>query len=164
MALVTEKPEELTPENDLDNIVDPDDDEAPGGPPVRADIYLSGAVIAQLSGPPGFGDRFQMLVELEVIEEGTKSLDGGATRVPVRRCRRVGDMWLPGGPRPEPKKSKAEKDAEAEAEAAENQPPLYDDAGEPVDGTDWDSTEPDADPDTEDDDNVIRPPFSDGPR
>lgn len=132
MTLIDQKPAGLESTNQLDQI--PDD--LLGGPPPPADIKYSGAFVARLEDPPCMGEKFVMLVELEVIDVGERSLDGGETISPYRVCRRVGDMWLQGQSRPVPPKSKAELEAEAEAEAAENQPPLYGENG-PVDGADF---------------------------
>jgi hypothetical protein len=160
MPIVKDKPKDIPTGNDLDNVEDPD--EQPAGPPLSAAIYLSGAEVASLPDAPHFGERFQLLVELEVIEEGVKSLDGGQTRVQVRRCRRIGDMWIPGGVRPPVKKTKAAEDADAAAEAAENQPPLYpvDETGQPADDVDHDEIDPD-DEDQDDGGDYGRPGFSD---
>lgn len=131
MALVKDKPEELKPQNDLDNVVDPDNpyvDE-------KVDVYLSGAHVCSLVNPPGGRGRITLMVELEGVEDGTKY--NGEEDIPVWRCKRVGDMWRPGEPKPEPapkKKTKKEQAAELEKAAAENQPPLYED--EDADGED----------------------------
>ena len=88
-----------------------------------------------------------MLVELEVVEESVKFIEGGEIEIPIRRCRRVGDMWRPGTQRPPTKediaaeqaatkaKIAAERAAAEEAERAEqeeNCPPMFDDNGDPV--------------------------------
>lgn len=118
MAEVTEKPAGLPSTNELDKIPDLD---------TRAEIYLSGSHVATLDEPPAMGEKFYLMVELEVTEVSHKSNDGGQTLVAVRRTRRVGDMWRPGTKKPEKPKTQKELDAEAEAAAAENQPPLYED-------------------------------------
>lgn len=123
MAEVTQKPDNLPSTNALDGVDDPDQ----AAQDSRADIYLSGAHVATLNGPPAMGERVLLLTEVEVTEVGHRSTDGGETLTAVRKVRRVGDMWRSGDRRPEPKKTQAELDAEAEAAAAENQPPLYGD-------------------------------------
>ena len=143
MTLITEKPTGLpgTP-NDLDNI--PDD--LLGGPPPRAEIRLAGKTLTTLENPPGGGEDVVLLVRLKVRQSGVDFNDDGNEEVPYRSMKLV-SCWKPGTDEPKPEKTKAELDAEAEAEAAQNQPPLYDDAGEPYD--------PQTDPE------IDRPGFSD---
>lgn len=143
MALVTDKPEDLAPENDLDHVEDPDA-EATG---TRAEIYLSGAHVATLDNAPDGLDRITLMVELEVIEEGTRFNENGEIVIPIRRCKRVGDMWRPGDQRPPTKaeiqqmqaeakaKAAAEQAEQDEAERAErehNEPPMFDEDGNPI--------------------------------
>ena len=177
MALITDQPEDLASTNALDDVHDPDDDEASYE---RAEIYLSGAHVATLDNPPtGPGARVTLMVELEVVEEGHKFKENGEIEVPVRRCRRVGDMWRPGTERPPTKeeiaaqvaaakaKAAAEKAAQEEAERAEsehNEPPMFDEEGDPItlhpdQREDQDGPWP-GDVDHQDADNVVQ--FSDG--
>jgi hypothetical protein len=143
MALITDKPEDLAPSNDLDDVQDPD--EQPTGE--RAEIYLSGAHVATLDNAPLGRERITLMVELEVVEESIRFTENGETEVPIRRCRRVGDMWRPGTPKPPTKeelqaqvaaakaKAAAEKAAQEAAEASEqdeNTPPMFDEDGDPI--------------------------------
>lgn len=165
MALVDEKPQDLPSTNALDSVEDPD--AQPEGE--RAEIYLSGAHVATLDNAPRGNGRVTLMVELEVTEEGKRFNENGETVIPIRRCRRIGDMWRPGEQRPAPKskkKTKAEEDAEAEAAAADDQPPLFDDDGGASDEDyydDGDDAQGDdnTEAEDEDDDNVV--PFSGGP-
>jgi hypothetical protein len=143
MALITDQPEDLASTNALDDVHDPDEVSHE-----RAEIYLSGAHVATLDNPPtGPGARVTLMVELEVVEEGHKFKENGEIEVPVRRCKRVGDMWRPGTERPATRdelkamqeearvKAAAEKAAQEEAERAEsehNEPPMFDEEGEPI--------------------------------
>lgn len=167
MALVDEKPQDLPSTNALDGVEDPD--AQPEGE--RAEIYLSGAHVATLDDAPKGLGRVTLMVELEVTEESIRFTEDGQNEIPIRRCRRVGDMWRPGEQRPAPKskkKTKAQEDAEAEAAAADDQPPLFDDDGGASDEDYYDDGDEDqgdgntlAAAEAEDDDNVV--PFSGGP-
>ncbi|MCV7065629.1 hypothetical protein H7H51_07705 [Mycolicibacterium farcinogenes] len=129
MALVTEQPDNLESTNELDKIDDPESRTTLE----TAEIYLSGAHVCTLVNPPSGRGRVTLIIELEVTEESVRFNDNDE-EIPIRRCRRIGDMWRPGDVRPEPKpkkKTKAEEEAEAEAAAADNQPPLFDEDGEP---------------------------------
>lgn len=173
--LVQDKPEDLKSTNALDDIEDPD---AP--PPAaneRAEIFLSGAHVATLDDAPRGLERITLMVELEVTEESTKFIENGELEVPIRRCRRIGDMWRPGETRPPTKEEIARQQAEAKAKAAReqadreeaeraeqehNEPPMFDENGDPVDP---DAPQSPADDDAEDQDdgdgsNVVQ--FSDG--
>lgn len=156
MALVTDReaPDDIPTTNALATLEDPDN---PTPERDRAEIYLSGAHVATVDKAPLGRERITMMVELEVIEESVR-FNENDTEIPIRRCRRVGDMWPVGTARPkqpEKKKTKAELDAEAEAAAAENQPELFGDlAAEEF------SDDPDAEADDLDD--VEAPEFSDG--
>lgn len=142
MAMVTDKPEDLPSSNDLDNVVDPDEE----GEGDRAEIYLSGAHVATLDRAPGGLGRVTLMAELEVVEESTRFTEDG-DHIAIRRCRRVGDMWLPGTERPPSKdelkalsdavkaKEQAEKLANEDAERDElerNEPPMFDEDGDPI--------------------------------
>ncbi|UUG69227.1 hypothetical protein SEA_BARKLEY26_44 [Mycobacterium phage Barkley26] len=144
MGLIQDQPEDLPTTNALDAIVDPDEEQ--GGE--RAEIYLSGAHVATLdNAPTGAGARVTLMVELEVVEEGHKYKENGDVEVPIRRCKRIGDMWRPGTPKPPTKeeiaaqqaaakaKAAAEEAAREEAERAEqehNEPPMFDEDGDPI--------------------------------
>lgn len=144
MGLIQDQPEDLATTNALDAVEDPD--QAPTGE--RAEIYLSGAHVCTLdNAPTGAGARVTLMVELEVTEEGHKYKENGEIEVPVRRCKRVGDMWRQGTQRPPTKeeiqaeqarakaKAAAEQAAREEAERAEqehNEPPMFDEDGNPV--------------------------------
>jgi hypothetical protein len=134
MSLITDRkaPADVPTTNALDTLEDPDN---PTPTREKAEIYLSGAHVATVENAPNGLERITMMVELEVTEEAHRFNDNGDTTIPIRRCRRIGDMWPVGTPKPQPRekpKSKAEKDAEAEAAAAENQPALYDDEPEAI--------------------------------
>ena len=146
MALVTDKPEELAPENDLDNIVDPDA-QIPDRV-MRAELQMSGKTLAIVEDPPGCGDTITLMVELEVTAEGREKRKSSDESAYYRKTRLV-SCWLPGGNKPERKKSKAELDAEMEAAAAENQTSLFDETdsepGGDDPGHDYDPFNPDPD-------------------
>ena len=149
MALVTDReaPPDIPTTNALATLEDPDN---PTPERERAEIYLSGAHIATVDRAPLGRERITMMVELEVVEESVR-FNENDTEIPIRRCRRVGDMWPVGTVRPEKKKTKVEQDAEAEAAAAENQPPLFDEDGNEVDFDDVAQDDGDADIESEND-------------
>lgn len=144
MALIETEPEDLPSTNALDDIVDPDVEESGE----RAEIYLSGAHVATLDNAPAGRERVTLMVELEVVEESLRFTENGENEVPIRRCRRVGDMWRPGTPKPPTKdeikamaaaakaKAQAEQLAAEKAEQEENEPPMFDDEGDPIDTDD----------------------------
>lgn len=142
--LVTDMPEALPSTNALDAIEDPDTPTTGE----RAEIYLSGAHVATLDDAPNGLGRVTLMVELEVTEESIRFTEDGQNEIPIRRCRRVGDMWRPGTERPptkeEIKQMQAAAKAKAAAEAAErdeaeraeartNEPPMFDEEGDPID-------------------------------
>jgi hypothetical protein len=129
MALNTTLPGGLKSGNDLDNI--PDD--LLGGPPPPADIQLAGKTLTTLASPPAPGETVVLNIRLRVYDVGIAYGDNGEGEPSHYRKTKLVSCWIPGQPEPLPAKSKAEEDAEAEAAAAENQPPLYDDDGEPHD-------------------------------
>jgi len=176
--LVQDKPEGLPSSNALDYIEDPD--ERPTGE--RAEIYLSGALVCTLDNAPSGLERITLMVELEVLEEGHKFKENGQVEVPVRRCRRVGDMWRPGTERPPTKeevqaeqaaekariaREKADQDEAERAEREHNEPPMFDEDGDPIaidapaasDGDGVVDAEVIEDDDEDDSDNVVQ--FSD---
>ena len=138
MALVQDQPEDLPTTNALADVVDPDDEQESGE---RAEIYLSGAHVATLDQAPHGLGRVTLMCGLEVVEESIRFTDDG--EIPIRRCRRVGDMWIPGTPKPPTREEIAEqvKAAKAKAQAKqlaaeraeqeENEPPMFDDVGQP---------------------------------
>lgn len=142
MALVQDQPEDLPTSNALDDVPDPEQEEVGE----RAEIYLSGAHVATLDHAPAGLERITLMVELEVIEESTRFNENGETTVPIRRCKRIGDMWRPGTPKPPTSeeikamaaaakaKAQAEQLAAEQAEQEENEPPMFDDEGEPIAG------------------------------
>lgn len=179
--LVTDKPEDLPSGNDLDDIEDPDEAAQTGE---RAEIYLSGAHVCTLDNAPSGGGRIVLMVELEVTEEAVRFNENGEIEVPIRRCRRVGDMYRPGTQRPPSKeelkaaeiaekvkaaREQAERDEAERAEAEHNEPPMFDEEGNPVSEdapqpADGDQPEPVVD-DNEDQApalSVVAPAFSDG--
>lgn len=140
MALIQDQPEDLPTTDALTDVEDPDAEEAGG----RAEIFLSGAHVATLDNAPDGLGRVTLMVELEVTEEATRFTEDGM-EVPIRRCRRVGDMWRPGTPKPPTReeikaaqaaakaKAQAEQMEAERAEQDENEPPMFDDEGNPID-------------------------------
>lgn len=141
MGLITDQPEDLATTNALDDVSDPDAPETGE----RAEIYLSGAHVCTLDNAPTNRQTITLMVELEVTEESVRA--NGDADVPIRRCRRIGDMYLPGTQRPPTKeeiqaqqlaakaKAAAEQAEREEAERAEqeqNEPPMFDEDGNPV--------------------------------
>lgn len=162
MAEVTEKPADLPSTNNLDTIEDPD--ALTKGE--RAEIYLSGAHVATLDDAPNGLGRVTLMVELEVTEESIRFTEDGQNEIPIRRCRRVGDMWRPGTQRPPTKEEIKQMQAAAKAKAAaevpecDGQEPLFeDDDDEGQHGTDGDDQG--AQGDTQGDGNVVS--FTGGP-
>lgn len=141
MGLVTDQPEGLPSTNELDNVEDPDQPQERGE---RAEIFLSGAHVATLDNAPRGLERVTLMVELEVTEEATRFTENGEVEVPIRRCRRVGDMWRPGTPKPPTReeikamadaakaKAQAEQLAAEQAEQEHNEPPMFDEDGNPI--------------------------------
>lgn len=139
MGLIQDQPEDLRTTNALFDVEDPDVEEVGE----RAEIYLSGAHVATLDNAPAGRERITLMVELEVTEESIRFTENGDTEVPIRRCRRVGDMWRPGTPKPPTReeiqaqvaaakaKAKAEQSEAERAEQEENEPPMFDDEGNP---------------------------------
>ncbi|QFG10127.1 hypothetical protein PBI_LEMURIA_47 [Mycobacterium phage Lemuria] len=145
MALITDLPEDLpttvtAPPEELEQ------DQAPAGTGERAEIYLSGAHVCTLDNAPGNRQRITLMCEVEVTEEAVRA--NGDDDVPIRKVRRIGDMYLPGTSRPPTNeeikamadaakaKAAAEKAAAEEAERAEkehNEPPMFDEEGDPID-------------------------------
>lgn len=143
MGLITDQPEDLPTSNELDGVEDTD--AQPAGE--RAEIYLSGAHVATLDNAPKGLGRVTLMVELEVTEESIRFTEDGQNEIPIRRCRRVGDMWRPGDQRPPTKEEIKEQQAAAKARAAaeqaaredaeraeqeQNEPPMFDEDGNPV--------------------------------
>ena len=175
MGLIQDQPEDLPSTNALDDVVDPD--EPAGGE--RAEIYLSGAHVATLDNAPNGLGRVTLMVELEVTEESIRFTEDGQNEIPIRRCRRVGDMWRPGTQRPPTKeeiqaqvaaaKAKAaleaaERDEAERAEAEKNEPPMFDEDGNAISDDaprppDDDVVDSEVDGDPPEDTNVVE--FSD---
>jgi hypothetical protein len=171
MALITDMPEDVASSNDLDNVVDPDADEDGE----RAEVYLSGAHVCTLDHAPSGLGRITLMVELEVVEESIRFTEDG--EVPIRRCRRVGDMWIPGTQRPPTREEiraaqlaakakaaaeQAEKDEAERAEKEQNEPPMFEEDGNPLsDDAPRLTVVEDQDQD-QDDDGDPNPAFSDG--
>lgn len=145
MALVTDLPEDLPSTNALDGIEDEQDQAPAEGSGERAEIYLSGAHVCTLDNAPGNRQRITLMCEVEVTEEAVRA--NGDDDVPIRKVRRIGDMYLPGTQRPPTNeeikaiadaakaKAAAEKAAAEEAERAErehNEPPMFDEDGDPI--------------------------------
>lgn len=71
MALVTDKPEELRAQNDLDNIPQ----EALG--PVPARLEMSGKTLLVMDEPPAPGDFLKVELTLKCKSDGRELLEGG---------------------------------------------------------------------------------------
>lgn len=142
MALITDQPEDLATTDALTDVEDPDAVKYSGE---RAELYVSGAHVCTLDDAPSNRQRITMMVDLEVFEETTRA--NGDEDVPVRKARRIGDMYLPGTERPPSKdelkamqaaakaKAAAEAAAREEAERAEaehNEPPMFDEDGNAI--------------------------------
>lgn len=166
MALITDRPEGIPSGNDLDNL-DPEDVEGgtAGAPDVRTEVYLSGAHVFTLDRKPSGLEKFTFMVDVEVWEAGGVRYTGenGETQVPICKVRRIGDMYLPGTQRPPSKeelaaeqarakaKAAAEKAEREEAERAEkehNEPPMFNEDGDPLSD---DAPRPPADDEDQDD-------------
>ena len=149
MALITDAPEDLPSSNDLDNIVDPDEPQQGDEDGERTEVYLSGAHVHTLDYAPRGLERITFMVDVEVYEAGGVRYTGedGETRVPICKVRRIGDMYLPGTQRPPSKdeikaeqarakaqaaREQAERDEAERAEAEHNEPPMFDEDGNPV--------------------------------
>lgn len=159
--LVTTQPEGLPSSNDLDNLDPADVNGDAGNRGERAEIYVSGAHVCTLDDAPGNRDRITMLVDLEVIEETVRA--NGDEDVPIRKCKRIGDMYLPGTQRPPSKeearaeqiaakaraaREQAEREEAERAEAEHNELPMFDEDGDPIEHSD----EPAADGEDQGDD------------
>ncbi len=172
--LVQDKPEGLPTTDALAELEDPD---APVPANERAEIYLSGAHVCTLDNAPTNRQTITLMVELEVTEESVRA--NGDADVPIRRCRRIGDMWIPGTQRPPTKeeiqaeqarakakaaREQAEREEAERAEQEHNEPPMFDENGDPVDPEaprpPADSEDGDEDQDDGDGSNVVQ--FSDG--
>lgn len=166
MGLITEAPADLPSTNALDYIEDPDEQHEPEG--VRTEVYLSGAHVHTLDYAPRGLERMTFMVDVEVYEAGGVRFTGedGETRMPICKVRRIGDMYLPGTTRPPSKEEiaaekarekartaaeQAERDEAERAEREHNEPPMFDERGEPND---------DVIDDEDPGDNVVQ--FSDG--
>lgn len=166
MGLIQDQPEGLPSSNALDDVDDPDQEQAGE----RAEIFLSGAHVATLDNAPAGLGRVTLMVELEVTEEATRFTEDGH-EVPIRRCRRIGDMWIPGTPKPPTRdeikaaaaaakaKEQAEQLAAEKAEQEENEPPMFDEDGEPI----ADAPRPDLSVVQDDDAGDADPPADVGP-
>jgi hypothetical protein len=128
MALIDDRqaPADVPTTNELDQI--PDD--MLGYPPGPQNVMLGTSVLMAMDPPPKTGDYIDVAMRLRVkrTAEDKPTVDSPLSY--PRYCEIV-VAWPLGEEMPKPKKSKAEEDAEAEAEAAEDQPPLFGDDGEP---------------------------------
>lgn len=181
MALIQTAPEDLPSTNALDYIDDPDAQQPEEGE--RAEIYLSGSHVCTLDKAPRNRERITMMVDLEVTAETVRA--NGDADVPVRTCKRIGDMYLPGTTRPPSKdelaaeaarekaraaREKADQEEAERAEREHNEPPMFDEEGDPIaidapggpteddDVANWEAVE-DNESQGDDGDNVVQ--FSD---
>lgn len=141
MALVTDKPKDIPSSNDLDNVVDPDANDA-------EPAYLSfGSTPAALSDPPEVGQVRTYIVRVECTGQSESVRTDGEHRY----GRKLSILWAV----PKGKAEPPDPDAD--------QPSLFDDECDGPDDDDQDD-EPDTDePGAELDDEACgRPPFSDG--
>ena len=172
--LVKDKPEGLPTTDALADLEDPD---APQPAGERAEIYLSGAHVCTLEDAPKGLGRVTLMVELEVVEESIRFIENGDVEVPIRRCKRVGDMWIPGTQRPptaeeikaeqaaakaQAAREQAEREEAERAEQEHNEPPMFDEDGNPINHdapAEDDAEDQDDDVPPEPDSNVVQ--FSD---
>lgn len=141
MALVTDKPKDIPSSNDLDNVVDPDANDA-------EPAYLSfGSTPAALSDPPEVGQVRTYIVRVECTGQSESVRTDGEHRY----GRKLSILWAV-------LKGKAEPpDPDAD------QPALFDEDGEvSADAGDSDDEDTDDEDDPLDDEACGRPPFSDG--
>lgn len=146
MGLIQDQPEDLPTTDALADVEDPDDEQRDE---VRTEVYMSGAHVCTLDYAPRGLERMQLMSDVEVYEAGGVRFTGenGETQVPICKVRRIGDMYPPGTQRPPSKdeikamqaaaKAKAALEAaereEAErAEAEHNEPPMFDEDGNPM--------------------------------
>lgn len=146
MALVTDAPEDLPSSNDLDYIEDPDELDEDG---LSIDRYLAfGTTPKAIPRPPKDGEIVTYQVKVECIGQGHKKRADGEMRyrseLSILSVARVGED-LPPDYTPPPtaaQKRKAEKakaaaeqaerDEAERAEAEHNEPPMFDEDGNPV--------------------------------
>lgn len=178
MALITDQPEDLESSNDLDRIEDPDSPEFNEYGSI--DRFLAfGTTPKALAHPPKDGEIVTYQVKVECIGQAHKRRADGEVRyrseLSILSVARVGEE-LPPDFAPEPTAAQkrreekaraaaeqAEKDEAERAEAESNEPPMFDEDGEPVS---IDAPRPPADPDgvvdaeiVEDDDVVVDGPW-----
>lgn len=187
MALITDAPEDLPSGNDLDYIEDPDGELDEDG--LSIDRYLAfGTTPKAIPRPPKDGEIVTYQVKVECVGQAHKRRADGEMRyksdLTILSVARLGDE-LPPDYTPEPtaaQKRKIEK-AKAAAEQAErdeaerdegelNEPPMFDEDGDPISADaprPPDGDDPPADdgvapePAGEDDADYGRPGFSDAP-
>lgn len=145
--LVTNKPEDLPSGNDLDNIEDPDSPEFNEYGSI--DRFLAfGTTPKALAHPPKDGEVVTYQVKVECIGQAHKRRADGEVRyrseLSILSVARVGED-LPPDFTPEPTAAQkrreekaraaaeqAEKDEAERAEAEHNEPPMFDEDGNPV--------------------------------
>ena len=137
MGIVTEKPNHLQPVNDLDQIVDPDANDA-------EPAYLSfGTSPAALEDPPEVGQVRTYVVRVEC----TGTSESVRTDGEHRFGRKLNILWAVSQGKAEP------------PDPSKDQPSLFDDEDDVVAVAVIEDDDPD---DELDDDACGRPPFSDG--
>jgi len=140
MALITDKPKDIQSSNDLDNIVDPDANDA-------EPAYLSfGSSPTAMGNPPEVGEKRTYIVRVECTGQSESVRTDGEHRY----GRKLSVLWAVAKGESEP------PDPDAE------QPALFDEDGEPTvdddeDADDVEGQDGDLDPEA-----CGRPPFSDG--
>lgn len=137
MALITDKPEELQPQNDLDDIEDPDDVNEYG---LSIDRYLAfGTTPKAIPNPPRDGEVVTYQVKVECVGQAHKRRTDGEMRyrseLTILSVARSGDD-LPPDFSADKKKTKKQQDAELAKAAADNQEPLFPDTDEDQEGDD----------------------------
>lgn len=143
MLITDRKAPADVPEADPDLLKNIPDDLL-GSPPPPAYLKLGTSPYA-VDAPPERGDERIYCVKLVCKGKNEKDMADGKVR--HERSMHCVKMWPIDEDEPEDPKTDEEL-------AAENQPPLYDDNGDPVDGDEYGAEADDAD-------NVVRPEFSD---
>jgi hypothetical protein len=133
MGLITDKPEDLKPQNDLDDIHDPELDDYG----LSIDRYLAfGTSPNAVPNPPKEGEIVEYRVKVTCKGEAWGTRGDGEKRyrseLTILSVARAGQELPPDYEKPK-KRTKADEDAELAAAAAEDQPPLFPDEADDED-------------------------------